>query len=736
MNMLKFRRFTHLTLAALFPLAGFANAPAQSNEELDEVIVSAMTGDYTSEALGTAAQMAPTRASLSATQPQSIITRDFIEKAVAPTAEYSRVVTIAPSLSGDSTNGPGLSETKVTMRGFSDDQYNVTFDGIPWGDTNNPAHHSTSFFPASVIGSAIVERGPGNASNLGYATFGGSINLFSKKPSEKGSFNAFGSVGTWNTRLYGAALESGSIGSSGASVMLNVQNLSSDGYVRNNSIDSTNYTAKAVVPVGNTVLTLLASQNKIKYVQPDNSSGPTLAQSAAFGKDFGLNDDPTSFNYVGFNHTDKDTDFEYVRFQTEWGNDWSTDVRAYTYAYNNQTISSSDPTGATALGAYPVLNGAKVTTDVPGIDKQNKYRVNGGIADLQKKTQYGIFRSGVWYEKSDTDRHQYNLDLTKMVPNYTKTTTDPTFSIKFDQQSNIYSTQPYVEFEAKPTDSLTVTPGFKQVKITRDLSASVNQTTRTPANFSVDYTKSLPFMTVNQRIGKEMSVYAQYAQGFQIPDLKTLYIADPSHNSTDPQTSTNYQLGVVGKNDKLTWDADIYRIDFKNKYVSNGKTGTDAAYINVGGAKYQGVEGQVTYMVANGLAVYSNGSLNQAEALDTGKQISGAPKYTAGLGLLWDNGPWATSIIYKRTGDTYQQEYSVNPATYETYKIGARDNTDFSLSYTFADMGFEKLKLQLNVFNLMSKQDVTSISPASNVVYDQYQYQAPRSVQLSLNAKY
>jgi iron complex outermembrane receptor protein len=140
---------------------------------------------------------------LYATQPQSVITREFIEQSVAPTAEYSRVVVIAPSLSGNSSNGPGLSETKIIMRGFSDDQYNITFDGIPWGDTNNPAHHSTSFFPASVIGGAVVERGPGNASNIGFATFGGSINLFSKKPSAEQSTAVFGSLGNWGTELYG-----------------------------------------------------------------------------------------------------------------------------------------------------------------------------------------------------------------------------------------------------------------------------------------------------------------------------------------------------------------------------------------------------------------------------------------------------------------------------------------------------------------------------------------------------
>jgi iron complex outermembrane receptor protein len=134
-------------------------------------------------------------------------------------------------MSGDSANGPGLSETKTTMRGFSDDQYNITFDGIPWGDTNNPAHHSTSFFPASMIGGAVVDRGPGNASNLGFATFGGTIALYSKKPSTEQAISVFGSAGTWNTHLLGASYESGRMKDAGnATLQLNFQNLQSDGY--------------------------------------------------------------------------------------------------------------------------------------------------------------------------------------------------------------------------------------------------------------------------------------------------------------------------------------------------------------------------------------------------------------------------------------------------------------------------------------------------------------------------
>ena len=56
-------------------------------------------------AKGTASAVAPTQASLQATQPQSIITREFIDLSVAPTAEYGSLINIAPSLSGTSTNG-------------------------------------------------------------------------------------------------------------------------------------------------------------------------------------------------------------------------------------------------------------------------------------------------------------------------------------------------------------------------------------------------------------------------------------------------------------------------------------------------------------------------------------------------------------------------------------------------------------------------------------------------------
>jgi iron complex outermembrane receptor protein len=722
------------TTATLPPTAETTVAAAPA-VKVEQIVITATTGAYRLGEKGATA-LAPTQSSLSATQPQSIITREFIESAVAPTAEYSRVVNVAPSMSGDSANGPGLSETKTIMRGFSDDQYNITFDGIPWGDTNNPAHHSTSFFPASVLGGVVVERGPGNASNIGFATFGGSINLFSKKPLEKGEASVFTSIGTWKTLLVGASAESGKTSSmNNATFQFNFQHLESDGYLTLNAIRSDNAMVKFSMSVGdNSTLTAFASANKIKYNQNDNSKGPTVAQVAQFGRNFSLNNDRTSFNFVDFNYTHKDTDFEYIRLASNWGGNITTEATLYTYAYDNQTISSTDPTGLTAPGT---AGGGTRNKNIPGIDKQNKYRVYGAIFKGTKQFSAGLLRAGAWVDRSDTDRHQYDIDLTLgnvRDPRETKPTPVQFPSVLFDQQSKISSVQPFVEFEWEATPSTMVTPGIKSVMITRSVDAVVNQTTRTPQNASVDYKSTLPFLTINQQLSSGISAYGQYAKGFQIPDLKSFYIADPTKNSATPQLSTNYQLGVVGKAREFTWDVDVYRIDFKNKYVSNGLAGTAAAYVNIGGATYQGIEAQGTYMITDGLAVYANGSVNRATANDTGKQISNAPTMTAALGAIYKSGPWGGSLIMKRTGTVYQQEFdAAKPANYDYYRTAAYDNLDLGASYTFAALSpfIKTLKLQANVFNLLNQQHVTSISPGKTLTGDQYLYQAPRSFQIS-----
>jgi iron complex outermembrane recepter protein len=763
----KLNSVTQLVSIAVLSLSASPMAFAQAAKtpvDLGTIGATTAAGAYRPDesAKGTASAIAPAQASLQATQPQAIITREFIDLSVAPTAEYTRIVNIAPSMSGSAANGPGLSETKTIMRGFTDDQYNITIDGIPWGDTNNPAHHSTSFFPATIIGGAVIERGPGNASNMGYSTFGGSINLFSKKPAEQSQFSAFGTVGTWNTRLLGVGYESGRLANFGdATFQLNYQRLESDGYLSFSPIKSDNFTLKFERPVGDSsLLTAFTSINVVKYFQPDSNKGATLSQVAAFGKNFQLDADPRSMNYFGSNFTNKDTDFSYIRLRSDLGNGWNIDNQLYTYAYNNQTTSSTDPTwtGTVGTAADPrftsSLSRTRITGNIPGIDKQNKYRTWGDIFKATKKLEAGLARAGFWYESSATDRHQYDMDLTTGQYSRSETpvnanllagTTRPIDSVLFDQQSSIKTLQPFAEFEWQVTPDTLVTPGIKFVRITRAVYAAVEQGTRELNHVaSVDYQSTLPFLTVNHKLSPSMSVYAQYAQGFQIPDLNTFYIANPALNSSEPQKSTNYQVGIVGKSDRLTWDADLYRIEFTNKLVSNGLGGAAAAFVNIGGATYQGVEAQMAYVVGGGFSAYANASVNSALSSVYGQQIAGAPEVTAALGGLYSEGALSGSLIYKWTGAVRQKDFDPTKTAiggvpyFDYYQAAGYGTLDLGVAYTLRNAGMfgKAVKFQFNVFNLLDSQAVTAISTGRTLAYDTYVYQTPRSFQVSVKADF
>src|ERR1700677_4614971 len=162
-----------------------------SGRSLDPVLVTAQSMH--------GPQTAPSQGSLVATQPQSIVSGDFIHNNDAPMVNYTDIIKITPSVWTVDPNGPGLMENLGTsIRGFQDGQFNVTFDGIPWGDSNDFTHHSTSYFMPQDIGNVSVDRGPGTASTIGNATFGGTIGVNSKNPLADMTVTPYVSFGSFN----------------------------------------------------------------------------------------------------------------------------------------------------------------------------------------------------------------------------------------------------------------------------------------------------------------------------------------------------------------------------------------------------------------------------------------------------------------------------------------------------------------------------------------------------------
>jgi iron complex outermembrane receptor protein len=702
-----------------------------------------------------ASSVAPGQAGLDSTEAHTLITRDFIQENSSPIAEFTRIATIAPSTStaGKSgvgtTNGPGLTEQTLTIRGMSTDFINVRFDGIPFSDTNDPSFHSTSFFPQLLIGGVDVVRGPGNASDVGYASFGGSENMYSIAPSETPSVVVNGSYGSFGTSVFGGVWKSGRQAWLGnGTLMLSYNNLTANGYLSYNFVKQVNYGLKYEVPIGKkTLLDVFGTSNSIFLNQSDAGfpDGATAYEQGLYGPNYSLNSMPGTANNFGYNFEQKSTDFGYIRLRTQIG-PAHIDNKTYTYRYDNETTSADAigtvaPKGASTglpssgtltcnaglsaaqcAGAIASGTNADFTfnaSDIAGYLKRNKYFVVGDIFDSKFYVGSGFISAGVWLEHSSTDRHNYNIDLNNGGWNYaagngcddngnlitnfytnasgvlTPQTTAckknglingyhgntglnaglingsiPVAAVNFDQQSAIYNAQPYLEAEYTLGSGTTLYPGIRYLDITRYDDAQIEAKIRVPANEKLNYHTALPFFSLNQRITKSLAFYAQYGEGYEIPDIATFYIANPNLNSTVPNESFTYQAGFVGKTNLVAWDADYYTVNFTNLVTalktdvngavncgtSTGETGLPcnySNYFNIGGAKYYGFEAEGTVALGAGFALYANWSTDTAIPSGSSFQNTNVPVMTAAGGLLFKSQGFDFSAIYKQTGRQY-----------------------------------------------------------------------------------
>jgi iron complex outermembrane receptor protein len=209
-----------------------------------------------------------------------------------------------------------------------------------------------------------------------------------------------------------------------------------------------------------------------------------------------------------------------------------------------------------------------------------------------------------------------------------------------------------------------------------------------------------------------LSAYFEYAEGFLAPSLTVLYVAKPGLSTVAPERSTNYQAGLVYHGSKLSLDIDVYKIDFTNKFASFASSvpGEGTVWVNIGGATYKGVEGQVTYALTPAIAVFANGSINSAKSTDTGFQIAQAPKSTAAGGVIYKHGPIRFSLIDKYTGP---QSSTGN---------GVSDIRGYNTAVIAGSYDIGPARFGIEAVNALDSQKVTQINGS------QIYYQTPRSV--------
>ena len=648
-----------------------------------------------------AADQAPAQASLGQIQPSSVINERFIQENVPATSNYDDIIRITPSAMDIDPNGPGLQQDfGQSIRGLQYTQFSVLFDGVQIpGSPSNLAPQPAAYFVAHDLAGIVVNRGPGPASTVGSATFGGDVELSSRTLSTQPEVNPYATFGSFGTKLYGLQAETGTL-YGGGQFLIDIQRNESRGASSGTSDERRNLFAKYVQPFG--ADTMLVGVVNLDNAVTDTPYGTSLAEMAAFGRNYSLNDDPRSQGYGPYNKDTYTTDFEYLKLTHDFGRGLIVSDQPYTTGFYHRQLQTTDTSLSTPnlTGKY-YLNNVETTLDddVPGSAAQNDYRAWGNILRLSQQTPFGQARAGAWFESEDNTLYKSNIVLTRDAVTYT--TRSDASAFQYDYFDRLTTVQPYIEFAAQPLPNLTVTAGVKYSSVTRYLTGPLVRTIKGPADDHATYNKALPSLDVNYLIEKGLSVYAQAAKGYLTPPLNVFYA--PIVNSVQPSTTDNYQVGTVYKRGWLAADADLYYIRYQN-YIASTTIGTNTLYTNQGSAHFKGIELEATAQLGHGVALYANGSLNDANYAN-GATVAQAPRRTGVAGVLFDRGAVIThgdrvdfSLLDKDVGP----QYGVDTKFINKYPIKSYDTLDLALHYAFPVLHDRRIDLGMQVNNLLN----------------------------------
>lgn len=684
-----------------------------------------------------AAQLSPVKAVLDAGSARTEITSGYINEFTPSVTDFADIVQAAPGTVSYSENGVGLGQAKIYFRGFVDDDYTMTWDGVPFEDANDPSHHSWAYVPAPAIGYVDFDRSPGTASDFGPSNYGGSIHMFSPHLPDSMSMTASESYGSFNTNQILGEFYSGLFGGPNpkANFWFEGHHMSSDGYQTDNFQQRTAGTAKFTYKFSDrTDLAAISTVVLVDSNTPD--SDPTRAQIAEFGDNFLLesnqynSDGSLNALYYRYYTYHVPTNFEVVTLNSDLGHSWHFELKPYTYSYSNHQHLQKDQSSSYATVNYK-----------SAINKMNQYNRVGVITSLSAASKYGVFRTGIWFEHTPTNRYQIQSNPTTWMDNPA--------GVNFHENFNITTVQPYVEYQLVAIPRWTITVGLKDAHYNMWLKQFADDGKKVGNLCSIDgngnkvclpytvhdagYNNWLPSIEANYRLRSNWSAYGQYGRGSIIPFSSVFDVTGAQVAVTPPPTvASTYQGGTVLKLNRFSMDADGYHIHFVNQYSSyTPKTGPNADftyYYATPPSNTNGFEAEGNIAFGAGLSLFLNGTVGSARyeaaaakaatATEPAQPASPeawvalAPHDTESLGLLYQSRELDLGFLNKRVGSRWEDD----GAYHQNIPLDPFWMNNLFFNYTVRNGSrFDNSKVKFSVNNLFDNHNIADISPNNNV---------------------
>jgi iron complex outermembrane receptor protein len=284
--------------------------------------------------------------------------------------------------------------------------------------------------------------------------------------------------------------------------------------------------------------------------------------------------------------------------------------------------------------------------------------------------------------------------------------------------------------------------------------ATAHPTFSAPQQRIIDYNRVLPQAGFTFKFTPQLSMFANYSKGMQVPGTDNLYnafyyAANSTQAHPSPETTDNYDAGLRFNSRKVAVQLSGWYTLFQNRLASAFDQETQTTiYRNLGTVEKYGFDGSVNYQPVKALSFYAFASLlksrivsnvvagtcggatagandiaaalglascqgNTAYYLTAGKRESGAPVSTLGIRAEGHVSLFDVIVQAKRTGSryindqnlpTYSGTTAANAVKIDNAAVGAFTTVDLSLRADLSRIGAPKdTFLQLNVVNLFNK---------------------------------
>lgn len=638
-----------------------------------------------------------------------------------------------PGVNFNSPDSLGAYEwgSRISVRGFNQNQLGFTLDDIPLGDMSyrnyNGLHISRAII-SEDLGRIRLAQGTGALDIASTSNLGAAVQFYSQDPSNKLGAKVQQTFGENNSFRTYARLDTGHILDSNTKLSLSAVNQTSDKWKGEGKQKQQQVNAKLVSEFESSKLSAFVNWSDRKEADYMDLS-KTTANTLGYNWDYYANWQQAidSANHIWHKGETSEDDAYYngsgLRQDTLAGLTYDFDLTDSTQIKSTVYTHQQKGTGTWWLPNPPQVNGLPTT---PVALRTLEFDINrkGLLSSITQSAGIHTLNAGIWLERNDFVNAMRFYSQDTGPSSLYKRPNNP-YLTRWDYKFKTDTVQAHLQDTIAATEQLTINVGIKSPHTTTSVESQEDTAAAFKLSGKLKASKSvLPQFGLNYKLNDNNELFASAAQnitafrgvvkgGASPFDAKQSGF-DAIKDNIKPEESTNVEAGWRYKDKGLEASLTAYHINFKNRLLAiqqgSAIAGNASVLSNVGSVITKGAEAFIAFSPiehvkwANSLSyndsTYGDDVTTNGVTYNTkDKQAVDSPKVIASSTLRYQNDGLSADISANYIGKryyTYTNDQSVNGYTLVNAGLG----------YKFKNISksLDDIELKFNVTNLFNKK--------------------------------